>query len=493
MIYLDRDAQLSLVEQMLSQLAGLIQNGQLPPGSRLPSIRKLASQTGVSTATVVAAYDRLTARGLIEARAASGYFVCHHRPLAGRMPLPIPQRSELDAVWLMQQLLQRHSHVTAVGSGFMPEHWLEDMLSSRFLAQFARKGKRAYAAPGAAEGYPPLRSQLSMKLGRAGIPAPPEQLLLTFGATQALDLICRSLLSPGDTVAVEEPAYFGLYAQLRALGMKLVGVPRLENGPDLAVLEEICSTWRPRLFFTQTLLHNPTGGSTDASTAFRLLELARRHQLLIVEDDVYGDLHPAPNPLRLAQADQLERVILVGSFSKVLSPAIRVGYIAATPELIQLFTEHKILSVLNSSELDERLVCELLTSGSFHKHLERLRARLSHHRAQAVQGLARAGLEPLQRFNGDLFIWARLPPGVELRVLVEDALENGFLLTPGDVFFLRHAPEPWLRFNAAAANDGRLFDYLEQRLGRLAARPQTLPSTLPAPLPATLPQKESAP
>lgn len=466
MIYLDRDAEVSLVDQAASQLAGLIQNGQLPPGSRLPSIRKLAAQAQVSTATVVAAYDRLTARGLIEARAASGYFVSQRRPPPGRPALPIPQRSELDAIWLMQKLLQRHENVTAVGSGFMPEHWLEDMLSARFLAQFARKGKKSYALPGAAEGYPPLRQQLSLKLGMAGVPAAPEQLLLTFGATQAIDLICRGLLSPGDTVAVEEPAYFGLYAQLRAQGMKLVGVPRLENGPDLQVLEEVCITHRPRLFFTQTLLHNPTGGSTDPVTAFRLLELARRHNLMIVEDDVFGDLHPAAHPLRLAQVDQLERVILVGSFSKVLSPAIRVGYIAATPALIQLFTEHKILSVFTSSELDERLVYELLSNGSFHKHLERMRSRLSHHRAQAVQGLTRAGLEPVQP-DGDLFIWARLPEGVDTRVLVEDALENGFLLTPGDVFFLRHAPEPWLRFNAAAANDARLFDYLAQRLGRL--------------------------
>ncbi len=471
MIYLDRDAPVSLVEQMVSQMAGLIQNGQLPPGSRLPSIRKLASQAEVSTATVVSAYDRLTARGLIESKAASGYFVSSRRLQEQRPALPIPQRSELDAVWLMQKLLQRHENITAVGSGFMPEHWLEDMLSSRFLAQFARKEKRSYAAPGAAEGYPPLRSQLSLKLGRAGIPAAPEQILLTFGATQALDLISRALLSPGDTVAVEEPAYFGLHAQLRAQGIKLVGVPRLENGPDLKVLEEVCTAWRPRLFFTQTLLHNPTGGSTDAGTAFRLLELARRHNLLIVEDDVFGDLHPSPNPLRLAQADQLERVILVGSFSKVLSPAIRVGFIAAAPELLQLFTEHKILSVLTASELDERLVCDLLSSGHFHKHLERLRARLSHNRAQVVQGLTRAGLDPVQRFNGDLFVWARLPEGIDMRALVEDAQENGFLLTPGDVFFLRHAPEPWLRFNAAAANDGRLFDYLARCLEKLAVNP----------------------
>jgi len=468
MIYLDRDASVPLTEQITTQLAGLVSNGQLPPGSRLPSIRKLAATSGVSIATVVGAYDRLVARGLIESRAASGYFVSHRRPEERRLPLPIPQRSELDAVWLMRQLLQRNDKVQAVGGGFMPEHWLEDMLSARFLARFARSGKKSYALPGAAEGYPPLRSQIALKLGLAGVQVAPEQILMTFGATQGIDLICRGLLNPGDTVAVEEPTYFGLYAQLRAQGMKLVAVPRLDSGPDLKVLDEVCAAYRPRVFFTQTLLHNPTGGSTSPATAFGLLEIARRHGVLIVEDDVFGDFHPSPNPLRLAQVDGLKQVIYLGSFSKVLSPSIRVGFLAAAPELMEVFIEHKLLSVFSTSELDERLVFELLSNGNFHKHMDRIRTRLSHNRAQAVQGLSRAGLEPVLAAEGNLFIWARLPEEVEVRPLLEDAVENGFMLMPGDPFFLRNAPEPWLRFNAAVANDARLFDYLGQRLQQLA-------------------------
>lgn len=478
MLYLDRDSSVSLTDQIISQLAGLIGNGQMPAGSRLPSIRKLAGSAGVSTATVVAAYDRLVARGLIEARAASGYFVCQHKPAfardSGRLPSPLAQKSELDAVWLMKKLMERHEHLTAVGSGYLPEAWLEDMLSSRLLTRFARGGKKCYALPCAAEGYPPLRSKIALKLGLAGISVTPEQILMTFGVTQGVDLICRGLLNAGDTVAVEEPGYFGLYAQLRAHGLKLIGIPRREDGPDLAVLDEVCATYRPRMFFTQTLLHNPTGGSTSPAVAFGLLELARRHGFMVVEDDIFGDLHPATNPLRLAQVDGWQRVIYLSSFSKVLSPGIRVGYLAAAPELIQVFLEHKLLSVFTTSELDERLVHELLSNGSFHKHLERTRARLSNHRAQAVAGLAKAGLEPVQAAEGHLFIWAALPAEIDLNPLMEDAVANGFLLTPGDVFFLNRQHGPYLRFNAAAANDGRLFDYLASRLGELRQAPQLL-------------------
>lgn len=471
MIYLDRESSLSLTEQLVSQLAGLIQGGQLPPGSRLPSIRKQAAASGVSIATVVAAYDRLVARGLIESRAASGYFICPRRTSPGRLPTPLSPRSEMDAVWLMRRMLSSDPALAAVGSGYMPEHWLEDMLSSRVLARFARQGKACYASAGAVEGFAPLRQRIALKLAMAGVPASAENLLMTFGATQGIDLICRGLLSPGDTVAVEEPGYFGLFAQLRAHGVKLVGIPRRDDGPDLAVLEEVCVAYRPRLFFTQTLMHNPTGGSSSPATVFGLLELARRHGLLLVEDDVFGDFHPAANPLRLAQVDAWQRVIYLGSFSKVLSPSIRVGFIAAAPELIEVFLEHKLLSVFTSSELDERLVHELLTNGSFHKHVERVRARLSHNRAQVVLGLARAGLEPALVGDGGLFVWARLPVEVDLDLLVEDALVNGFLLVPGAPFFLRAPDERWLRFNAASANDARLFDYLAARLGACCGLP----------------------
>jgi DNA-binding transcriptional MocR family regulator len=472
MIHLDRDSDVSLIDQIVLQLAGLIQDGQLPPGTRLPSIRKLASTLAVSTATVVGAYDRLTARALIESRAASGYFVSSQRQPRPRAMRPLPPRPEHDAVWLLEQFMQRQDKLLHVGSGFLPESWLEDMLSSRLLARVARHGKRCYALPGAPQGYPPLREQLALKLGLAGIPASPEQLLLTIGATHAFDLICRGLLSPGDTVAVEEPAYFNLFAQLRSHGVKLVGVPRLANGPDVDALAAICSAHRPRLFVTQTLLHNPTGGSTDAGTAFRLLELAHRHDFLIVEDDIIGDLHPSPNPLRLAQVDRLERVILVGSFTKLISPSIRVGYLAAAPELLRIFLEQKMLSVLNSSEFDERLVLELLVSGRYRKHIERIRSRLAHYRAQATRGLANAGLRPALDADGGPFIWAALPPGIDLHALSEDAAANGFLLTPGDVFFLHPPAEPWLRFNAAAANEPRLFAYLKSRLAALTNSPE---------------------
>lgn len=463
MIYLDRAAATPLTEQIVQQMTGLIQAGHLPPGSRLPSIRKLAATLTVSSATVVAAYDRLTARGLIASRAASGFFV-----EAGRSTtltaLALPTRRDtIDGLWLMRRMLETRPGMLPAGNGFMPEAWLEDTISARLLARIARQGRRAYVTPGSAEGYAPLRQQLALKCNQAGIPAHAEQILTTFGVTQAFDLILRALLSPGDTVAVEEPCYFGLTAQLQAYGVRMIPIPRRHDGPDLAVLAEACAHFRPRLFFTQTLMHNPTGTHTEVGVAARLIQLAEQHNLLLVEDDVHGDFHPQPNPVRLAQLDRLQRVIFVSSFSKTLSPNIRVGYIAAPVALYEAFLECKLLSVLTSSELDELLVHEVLAEGNYRKHVERVRQRLARQWPGLVRGLQGAGLTVLGGEQAGVFAWCRLPDGVDEEVLVRDAAENGIQLAPGRVFHLNPGA-PHLRFSTATANDARLFDYLRARL-----------------------------
>lgn len=470
MIHLDRDGDIPLVEQIVSQLAGLIQEGQMPPGTRLPSIRKLAATLQASSATVVAAYDRLVARGLLESRASSGFFVARQRaPRAGTLqPLVAAPREQIDAIWMMRRMLQPQDGRLRAGSGFLPEQWLEDTLSTRLLARMARKGQRAYVAPPSAEGYAPLRAQLALKLGLAGIPVTATQIVMTCGVTQAFDVIGRALLSPGDTVLVEEPGYFALFAQLRAMGAKLVPVPRLSDGPDVDALANACALYRPKLFFTQTLLHNPTGGSTDPVVAHRLLQVAERHDLLLVEDDIYGDLHPGGNPLRLAQLDRLERVIYTSSFTKVLSPNMRVGFLAAPPRLVDLFLEQKLLALLATSEFDERLVYELLADGGYRKHVERLRVKLAQQRAAVVRHLAEAGLAPQRHGDGGMNIWAELPAGVDVEALVRDAEEQGILLAPGSIFFLRQEAVPWLRFNASTSNDERLYAYLRRALQGIA-------------------------
>ena len=469
MIPLDRSHTRSLIDQIVEQLTAQIHIGQLPPGSRMPSIRKLAAQLSVSTATVVAAYDRLTARGVITSRAASGYFVLARKSPAANPSLP-PQEDRHDAIGALRRMLQNPPGRVHVGNGYLPPDWLEDTLSSRLLARVARQGVRAWATPGVLEGHLPLRRQLALKLEQEGVSVTPQQILITFGVTHAIDLILRSLLSPGDTVAVEDPGYFGQAAQLRAAGICLIPIPRLADGPDLAALETACEHFHPKLFFTQTLMHNPTGGSTSVAVAARLVQLAERHNLLLVEDDIYGDLHPDPHPVRLAQIDGLRRTLYVSSFSKLLSPSIRVGYLAAPPALVETLLEAKLLSVMSTSDFDEHLVHEILSGGGYRKHLERVRVRLARQWPGLLKGLRGAGLLVAAPPHASLFAWAALPEGVSENDLVRDAEDHGYTLAPGCIFHTRADPGPYLRFSTATANDPRLFDYLARAIDRLSTQ-----------------------
>lgn len=478
MIHLDKDAETPLADQIVMQLASLIRAGGMPSGARLPSIRKLAGTLEVSSATVVAAYDRLIARGLIESRASSGFFVAprHPGPVARQLGV---QPERYDAVSMIRRLLDPREGMLHVGSGFLPQAWLEDTLSTRLLARVARKGKRAFVNPGSAEGYAPLRAQLAVKLNMAGIPAHADQILMTFGVSQAMDLIMRALVSPGDAVVVEEPGFFGLVAQLRAHGARLIPVPRRDYGPDPAAFAEICANFRPKLFFTQTLMHNPTGSATEVACAAQILGIAARHDVLIVEDDIYGDLFAGNHAVHMAQLDRLQRVIFTSSFSKVLSPNVRVGYIAAPQALYESFLEQKVLSVMTTSEFDERLIYEMLTDGGYRKHVERLKIRLAQAKPAVVRGLAQAGLKVLEQDYAGVFVWAELPEGIHTETLVRDASEHGFVLAPGAIFFLDCEHSSWMRFNAGFANDARLLEYLKNSISALTrstVRPVQAPS-----------------
>ena len=463
MIHLDKEADTPLADQIVMQVAGLIKEGQMPSGTRLPSIRKMAGELLVSSATVVAAYDRLVARGLVESRASSGFFVAPQPAGAERTQL-IAQRIKYDAISTLKQVMQKQDGIIPVSGGFLPESWLEDTLSSRRLASLARQGKRAFVSSGCAEGYAPLRNQLSIKLAMMGIPTHEDRILMTFGVTHACELICRALLSPGDAVVVDEPGYYGLYAQLDAHGARLLPVPRKPDGPDVQALAEICARFRPKLYFTQTLMNNPTGTSTSVSNAAEILRIAERHDMLVVEDDIYGDLHPGGNAVRLAQLDRLQRVIFTSSFTKLLSPNIRVGYLTAAPQLVESFLAQKLLSVLTTSEFDERLVYAILADGGYRKHVERLRNRLAQQKPALTRGLTDAGLTPLPQDHASVFVWAALPQGIQPEVLVQDAAEHGFMLIPGSLFFVNVPETQWMRFNMGWANDKRLFQYLAQRL-----------------------------
>jgi DNA-binding transcriptional MocR family regulator len=460
MFELSRESTVPLVDQVAERITSLVEHGQLPTGARLPSIRKLATLVGASPFTIVDAYDRLVARGVIESRAGRGFFVCNRRLATPLLSIEALTDPGSDALALARLSLTYSSEVIAAGSGFLPENWLMEAVPGAVLNRLAR-GRRAQAwlqCP--PQGLVELREQIAARLIQHGIASSAANIVTTFGASQAFDLLGRILFTPGDAVLVEDPGYFVLFEQLRGQHVNLIPIPRTPSGPDVAALEAACRTHRPRAFFTQTLLHNPTGSNTEPAVCHRILSCAEQFGFAIIEDDVYGDLHTGP-AVRLAQIDGLRHVIFVSSFTKLIGPALRVGYIAADPAMITRIIERKVLSVLTHSALLESFVAEVLDSGRYRKHLETLRGRLSRMRRDAIQALSAAGITFDHPTGEGMFLWGRVPDTTAIDELVRGAQEQSILLAKGALFSPSKQSRQWLRFNVAHSTAPPLIRYLK--------------------------------
>jgi len=462
MFQIIRNTDKPLGDQLVEEVTRLIESGRLPEGCRLPSVRQLARRAHVSVYTVTNAFQRLSAKGLIEARAGSGYFVSRIQRQAAAARVELPAPSHIDpSLGFARSLLEQDNVVVPAGSGFLPGSWLADAIPPSTLSKFGRSG--AALEPASVQGDAELRERLAERLRLGHVPVPASCLIITYGATHAFDLIARTLLSPGDTVLVEDPGYFVLPAQLKSQGLKLVPIPRLPDGPDLEALEAAAQLHRPRMFFTQTLLHNPTGASASPARCHGVLKIAERHDFLIAEDHVYTDL-ASPNAVSLAQFDELQRVIYVGSFTKVLGPGLRIGFMATRRELLRPLLEAKMLGVLSGSALHEFVLREVLNSGKYRRHVERLRDRLAKGRAASTRQLAEAGMTVSSPPGDGIFLWARLPECVEPDRLVADARAKGILLAKGSLFSPTSRYRDHFRFNVAYASDPLLTRFLSDRI-----------------------------
>lgn len=460
MISIDPQSDVPLVRQIRDALALQIDRGTLAPGARLSSVRELARTCGVSTMTATNAYQRLVADGYVEARPASGYYVAAHGEAAQQRRRPFMGRTSVDSLWLIRRVYEDDAALLNAGCGWMPPEWLQTDAVRRAMAGLARKQGAALARYGSPHGYLPLRQQIEALVAARSVQAPPHQIVLTHGATQALALAGRCLLQPQDAVLVDDPGSTNLFETLRTLGVRLVGVPRLPDGPDIAALQALAQRYKPKAFFLMTNLHNPTGTQCSPAKAYQLLRLAEQHDFQIVENDVMAGLEPA-GATTLASLDQLRRVIYIGGFSKVLSPSLRVGFVAASEEMTDKLIHAKMSDSLTSSETNERLVHAVLAEGRHRQHVAQLAQRLSDAQAAACAGLRKAGLEVFGPPVGGPFLWARLPSDETDTVAVaQRAVAAGLLLAPGHLFWANRQPTPWMRFNAAYAHDPKVYAFL---------------------------------
>lgn len=437
----------------------------LTPGDRLPSIRAMARTMQMSTSTVVEAYERLAAEGVIRSRPGSGFYVAG--PLAPLSLAEIGPRLDraIDPLWVSRQSLETGDTVLKPGCGWLPPSWLPDASLRRALRTLARADGATLADYGTPLGLPGLRQLLARRMGERGIAAPPEQIMLTESGTQAIDLIARLLIEPGDTVLVDDPCYFNFHALLRAHRAKIVGVPYTPVGPDIDRFAQALAEHHPRLYVTNSALQNPTGATLSPVVAHRLLKFADQFALTIVEDDIFADFEQTPAP-RLAAFDGLDRVVHIGSFSKTLSAAARCGFVAARPDWIDGLTDIKVATTFGGGRLAAELVLQVLRDGSYRRHMEGLRDRLSRAMTEVSARLQAIGIVPWLEPEAGMFLWCRLPEGIDAADLAREALAGNIVLAPGNAFSLSQSAHGFLRFNVAQSLDDRLYDVLRAAIRR---------------------------
>jgi DNA-binding transcriptional MocR family regulator len=466
---LSRDSGESLVAQIVRSVETRIDDRLLRSGARMPSIRQFSDTHAVSRFTVVEAYDRLVAGGFLESRRGSGFYVRERATIAsGVKPrhstAPSPQ---LDIVWLVRNMFRQLPPQKMPGSGLLPNDWLDGKLIAGGMRAVSRQNQNLLLHYGTPQGFLPLRQQLQVKLAELEIAAAPEQIVMTSGVTQALDLVARHFTVPGDTIFVDDPAWFLMFGSFVALGAKVIGIPRLADGPDVARLAELAALHRPKLYVINSVLHNPTSTSLSAAKAFQILKIAEQYDFTIVEDDIYCDMHPGSAvqaATRIAALDQLNRVIYLGGFSKTLAANLRVGFIATSLELAIRLSDRKMLCTLTSTEICERFVYQILSEGQYRKHVDRLRSRLDTVRDKTIRHLEKAGLKVDISTPAGMFVWA--DAGCDTNVLTEKAMEQGYLLAPGSLFSPNQLPSTRTRINVATMSDPGVLRFFEREIGR---------------------------
>jgi DNA-binding transcriptional MocR family regulator len=486
----ERGALASLPEQLAHWLAAQIHARTLAAGARLTSVREAARRHGLSPSTVVAAYDQLQAQGLVEARAQRGYFVRESGARSAATPTAPSQRRAppLDAAAMVRSMFEHRGDKSASpGIGTLPADWLDlPLLHSALRRAIADDASEASSLRyGDPAGDVRLRDALTHRLADLGIASHASQIVTTAGATAALDLIAQLLLAPGDSVLVDEPGWPVEFARLALMGVKCIPVPRAHDGPDRDAMRRILVSHpvnnKPRAYVTVSVLHNPTGSSITFAAAHEVLKIAEAHDLTIVEDDSYAWLASREAP-RLCALDQLQRTVYVCGVAKILTPAWRVGFLAAAPALVERAIDRKLLTTLGAPGLAERALAIALEQGALRRHAERITQRLAAARTRTVRLAHDAGFSFATPPQG-LFGW--VDTGVDTERLAARLHADGWLLTPGSLFYVTPRRTTLMRVNFAVAQEARLWRVLREAREQIARAPRGAACdnpSLPAPI-----------
>ena len=479
LIELNRDSTLPLYTQIVTQMRWMIQRGVLKAGDRLPANRELAKTLGVNRNTVTAAYEELIAEGIIRSHVGQGTFV-NDVPILGAMREE--RATTIPMSW--NAVLTEPPRETAFGN-FLNLQPKKDTISLSYglpqtemfpLEDFRLSLNRAFRKEGhtllqlgLSGGYPPLQQHLAAQMALIGIHVTPDEVLITNGCQQSLDLISRILVRPGDEVVIENPTFPGAISVFCGANSKFISVPVNRHGLDLDVLEDILTQRRPKLIYTVPTFQNPTGGAMDSASRRRLIELAARHRVPIIEDDVYRELrYDGADVLPLKALDKYGLVIYINSFSKVGFPGLRVGWMVAPRPLLEHLNALKQRSDVHASMLSQAAMYEFARQGLLHKHVRRAKKVYAERRDAMLAALTKhfPAEAEWNKPDGGMTVWIRLPATLNTSQLLLEAAKQGVMFSPGEYFYASQPQRHMMRLSFTMT-DAMHIEVAVKRLGTL--------------------------
>lgn len=471
LITLDSGLDKPLYAQIRDQIRERIKSGVLKPGDRLEPSRELARRLGVHRTTVGNAYADLEAEGLIQGTVGRGTFVS---PLAAtlRNSASPARRAAHDFFWtsFLTQEQQDDSLGRLMASASQPDvisfasARSSDELSPVDLVRramdevFRREGAKMLHY-GSSDGYPPLKSFLQARLGRDGIPVELEEILITHGCQQSLDLVRRTLVASGDAVVCENPTYTGLWHVFESPGVRLIGVPMTMEGMDLDFLEAVLDQNKVKLILASPNFQNPTGRTMPLANRKRLLELATRFQVPVVEDDIYGALRYVGRELPpLKSLDAAGLVIYLSSFSKVGFPGLRVGWVVASRRVIERLRWAKQRADLHTNLLGQALLEAFGRRGWLDKLIRRSR-KVYERKLGVLRRIAERYFPPEAKVSypeGGMSVWVELPAGLDAAELLVKAQDRRVIFAPSRYFYFQNPRHNAFRLCFTALTDEQI-------------------------------------
>ncbi|PVZ19802.1 MULTISPECIES: GntR family transcriptional regulator MpaR [unclassified Pseudomonas] len=442
-------------EKLADEISALIRQGVLGPNDRIPSVRQACQTYSVSPATVFKAYYLLEDRGLIQARERSGYYVREHvrQPLAEpAMQARQPGATEVDVSELVFSVLGslRNPHTVPFGSAFPSPDLFPLARLARSMGQSLRQLSPHAIIADQTDGNPELKRQIALRYMVSGVLLPMEELVITTGAMEALNLCLQAVTEPDDLVAIEAPAFYACLQVLERLKLKAVEIPvHPRDGIDLDSLEHSLTTLPIKACWFMSSFQNPIGASLADASKQRLSELLHQHQVPLIEDDVYAELHYGFHPPRpLKSYDNQGLFMHCGSFSKCLAPGYRVGWVAGG-RYAQKIAQLKLMTTISPSVPIQAAIADYLQHGGFDRHLRKLRQALEQQQQAMLAAAARHFPQGTRvtRPAGGYFLWFEFPEQVDSLKLFELALAQGISLAPGPIFSAQRAFRNCARLN----------------------------------------------